>query len=576
MVGVGFGHSRRRLHRRQCASSFRPSNLKGMAYIFKMRKICLYLALMCLGVVVLAADNTNNANNGGSAGSGEEAEETAEENGVAEADEDQPEEGVSRSSAEHVPPPAPAPFGRRTGESFEGKVVVIQIGQDSLMNSASFQFMRRTVERAKDEQAVAIVLEMDTPGGFLWQTVEVIMRTLPDAGLPVYAFVNNRAISAGAIISLAADKIYMAPRATIGSAAVVTGMGEDLNKTMEAKITSNLIAVARQVAEEQGHYPDAAEAFIDVEFEWKIGDEVISPKGKLLNFNTTEALREVEEGRPLLAAGVVSTVEELLAKENIVAEIVVAEPSGMEKFSILIVRIAPLLILIGMVGGYMELQSPGFGLGGLVAISSFGLYFFGAHVAGHLAGYEIWVLFALGVVLLAVEFFVVPGTLVSGLIGGVLVVGALVMALVDGMQIIDFETGDFDWGLVASQVESGLWRVGFGILAGIIAILVMMRFLPRTAIGRRIALVDALPTGTSGAHETVASGPAVEVAVGAVGTTETPLRPSGRARIDGRVHDVTSDGGFMPKGSAIRVNRIEGLRIVVEPFEEDPEGEKTS
>jgi len=103
-----------------------------------------------------------------------------------------------------------------------------------------------------------------------------------------------------------------------------------------------------------------------------------------------------------------------------------------------------------------------------------------------------------------------------------------------------------------------------------------MKFLPRTWIGRKITLLGALPTGTSGVLETVAANPIVGVAVGAAGTTETPLRPSGRARIDGRTYDVTSDGGFLEAGSAIRVNRIEGLRIVVEKIDPGWAGDPSS
>ncbi|MEM7699020.1 MAG: hypothetical protein AAF236_11505, partial [Verrucomicrobiota bacterium] len=154
-------------------------------------------------------------------------------------------------------------FTKRDQESYEGKVVVFEVGQQELATGKSnFEFMDRVLRQAQVDGAEAVVFEMDTPGGYAWYTEGLVLNSLQDVSIPTYTFVNTRAYSAGAIIAIGTDEIYMRPAATIGSALVVMGTGADLPEAMNDKVTQAMIATVRNVAELNGHNPDVAQAFV--------------------------------------------------------------------------------------------------------------------------------------------------------------------------------------------------------------------------------------------------------------------------------------------------------------------------
>ncbi|QQL44200.1 NfeD family protein [Sulfuriroseicoccus oceanibius] len=467
------------------------------------------------------------------------------------------------------------PFGNVDEVSYTDKIVVIEVGQDSLVNQANFEFMERALLKADKDGAKAIVFDMDTPGGLVWQTSELMLKTLINLKTPTFTYVNTRAISAGSLVAVATDAIYMAPGATIGSAGVVQGGGQDLAETMEQKVVSMVISTARNAAIQNGHNPDVVEAFIDKDKEVVIDGEVISKAGEMLNLNTPEATRKIN-GRPVLAKGEVNSIEELLAAEGIEyapEDLIKAEQMGFEKFAFWVVKLAPLLIMLGVIGAYTEMKTPGLGIPGLVAICAFGIYFFGAHLAGKLAGFELVALFVLGMVLILLEIFVIPTTFIFGLIGAVMVFASLALGLVDKAPVIAPDGGDIQWGeLLGDVLIDPLLMVSLGFAGAMAVILVLMRYLPSVPLFHRFILEKSVPVGTSSA---LGNEPADQTSQGAKsyvgrrGVADSVLRPSGRAMIDGEVVDVVSDGEFINQGAAVEVVAQEGLRVVVKEVEPD-------
>lgn len=454
-------------------------------------------------------------------------------------------------------------FGKREEGSYKGKVVVLKVGQDTLATGkASFDFMDRTIKKAELDGAAGLVFDMDTPGGFAWYTEGLVLNSLQNVSYPTFTFVNSRAESAGAIIAVGTDHIYMRPAATIGSALVVSGTGQDLAEDMADKVTQMIIGTVRNVAELKGHNPDVAEAFVTREKEVKIDGIVVHEAGNVLNLNTIRAT-EIIGGSPVLAKGISSSIEALLEAEGIDAEVINAEPLGLEAFAHWVQKLSILLIVVGLAGAYLELNSPGFGLPGLISVLSFSLFFFGNYLAGNLAGYELAVLLILGLILIGVEVFLFPGAIIPGAVGGALVLVALGLAMVDRVDL------EWKWsGLPGAETWFTLFRESFigvaiGLVGALVAIFAGMKFLPDSKLGRRLILEEAISSGAaleqSGKHD----GAGTKSLIGETGEATTDLVPSGKGRFGVQLLDIVSDGEFISKGTQITVIRHEGSRVVV-------------
>jgi len=469
-------------------------------------------------------------------------------------------------------------FGKREQDSYEGKVVVLTIGQDTLATGkASFDFMERTIRKAELDGAAALVFDMDTPGGFAWYTDGLALNSLQGVSYPTFSFVNSRAESAGAIIAVATDHIYMRPAATIGSALVVGGAGQDLAEAMADKVTQMIIGSVRNMAELKGHNPDVAEAFVTRDKEVRIDGVVVHEAGNVLNLNTIRAT-EVIGGRPVLAKGVANSIEEILAFEGIEAEVVQAEAFGLEAFAHWVQKLSILLIVVGLAGAYMELNSPGFGFPGLVSVLAFSLFFFGNYLAGNLAGYELAVLLTVGLLLLAVEVFVFPGAIIPGAIGGALVLFSLGLAMVDRVDV------QWKWeGLPGADtwfsiLRSSLFALAAGMAGSLALIAAMMRYLPDSRFGSRLVLKEAVAGGASlgdfgsdgsdAVTDRGASVPKARSVVGQEGVAATDLLPSGKGKFGKRLLDIVSEGQFIARGDRVRVVLHEGSRVVVAKVDE--------
>jgi membrane-bound serine protease (ClpP class) len=350
------------------------------------------------------------------------------------------------------------------------------------------------------------------------------------------AFVNKRAISAGALISLAAERIAMAEGGTIGAATPVQmGQPGTPAQPVEEKTVSYVRKEFSATAESRKRPPLIAEAMVDADVEIP----GLIEKGKLLTLTTEEALKhKVADFRA-------DTIENVLHRLDLQgAEARHVSPNWAEGVVRFLTNpiISSLLITIGMLGIILEIRTPGFGVPGGLGIASMALFFWG-HWLVQLAGWEELLLFGSGLVLLVLEIFVTPGFGVAGTLG--------IAALLGGLSLSLFGAGA-SWEFILRAAG----RVVFSLLLALVASLALLRFLPRLPFGRRLILETGLPAG-AGAPESDTS------RLGKSGTAVSPLRPAGIAEIEGERVDVVSDGELIEPGAPIVVSRVDGNRIVV-------------
>src|SRR5437868_794662 len=417
-----------------------------------------------------------------------------------------------------------------------------------------YLFLRRAIKAAEAAGAGAIVIEMNTYGGRL-DAAGDISGALNRTTIPTYTLINTNAGSAGSLIALATAHIYMSPVSAIGAAAPVLAGGAELTGTEKDKTLSYWSALVRSSSTRNGHNPDIGEAFMDKEKEVKIGERVVHAKGTLLTLNAQEA-SEVINGKPLLADGIVNSVEDLAKKAALKGALVAVEPSGFERLAFWITALAPLLLLLGIICAYLEFKMPGASMPGIIAAICFALFFAGHYLAG-LAGWEVAALFVLGVVFVSVEIlFFAHSTIVFGVIGVFLMLGSLLWAMIDRYPgETFFPSGD--------MLAIPLRNLFFTLLAAVLVIMVLARYLPKTNLYRRFALITTNPPGPSLAGAPREFATAVDLAPGMQGTAQTTLRPSGKARFADHIVDVITEGEFVAAETPITVIQKDGMRVVV-------------
>jgi len=350
----------------------------------------------------------------------------------------------------------------------------------------------------------------------------------------------------------------MAPVSAIGAAAPVMGGGQDPPETMSSKIISYYSGYFRSAAQANGYNPELAEAFIDKDKEVKVGEHMISPEGNLLTLSAQEAVRVID-GEPILASGIAANITQLVDKAGLEeAPVYTFEPSGFEHAAKWITTLAPLFLLGGIIGAYMEFKSPGFGVPGFIAAICFGLFFAGHYIAG-LTGYEAATLFVAGLLLVIFELIFFPGIFFIAATGLVLMFASLLFAMVDYWPSRPF-TADFD------TVGLSLINFSIAIFLSAISIALLARLLPSLPVFQFLFQHAQSPAGPSIPMQASSLiGGAVDI--GDEGVTRSMLRPSGKAEFGALLADVTTEGSFIPPGTSIRVVRRDGGQIFVEPVE---------
>lgn len=418
--------------------------------------------------------------------------------------------------------------------------------------------------QAAEMEADYIIIDMNTYGGIV-ESADSIRTRILNSKIPVYVFINNQAVSAGALISVAADRIYMKPGSTMGSATVVDQSGE----VMPDKYQSFMRAMMRSTAESHGKRPVVNSRGDTVSWRWVrdplIAEAMVDPSVvvpgldddiKVVNFTAEEAVEwNYCEGNP-------HTVSELLEMAGIEnADIYEYTPTWLDKLIRILTNPAlqGILIMFIIGGLYFEIQSPGIGMALGVAILAALLYFAPLYIEGLLNYWEI-ILFVAGIVLILVEIFATPGFGVLGILGIVCTVLGLTFALIDNDLLKHIPSGAVSVGVALKP----LGLVVISLTAGFIAAL----WLARKFLGSRskLAMKVVLHTEMTAGEGYVSHTPTETGMVGMSGITVVALRPSGKIEIDGRRWEAAGDNGlFIEKGRPVIVTRREaGILYCVE------------
>jgi membrane-bound serine protease (ClpP class) len=417
--------------------------------------------------------------------------------------------------------------------------------------------VRRGLSQAESGGANAVIFHMDTPGGRVNVTEEII-RMLIDlpADIETYTLVDKDALSAGALIAMSTEHIYMTPGSRIGASAIVSAFGDIPEGDLKEKHVSSTLALARSAAERNNHDPRLVVAMMRRDAQYRIGDRVICPKGKLLTLSATEASETVDRDgteQPLLASGIVTNMPQLLEMTGrSESKIVRIEQSWAEWLARRIEMFSALFLIGGLLGIYVEIKTPGFGIPGLFGALCLAVFFWGHNVAG-LAGFEEVLLFFLGVLLLALEVFVIPGFGIAGISGIALMTASLLFAMVENYP----GTAWFD--IPAGQIQGAVVSVGAALISSVILMMLLARYLPRTHMFSPVFLESSMSRddGYSASEET-------PELMGAEGTAATQLRPAGIGQFDGKRLNVVARGAFIEKDQPIVIAEIHGNRIVVD------------
>lgn len=453
------------------------------------------------------------------------------------------------------------PSKNPTRASDNGPTKVLQVDLKENINSYTWLLIQKSLLEATKEGFDAMLIHMNTYGGEV-VFADSIRSAILDAKMPVWVFIDNNAASAGALISIACDSIYMRTGATIGASTVVDQTGA----AAQDKVQSYMRGIIRATAEAQGKVtrvkngdtvevwrrdPRIAEAMVDPD----IRIETIIDTGKVLTFTANEALKYG------YCDGVAESVKEVLS-ENIGLtdyEVTVYEMAGVDKLKgrLMGSALRAILIMIIVAGIWFELQSPGIGFPTMAAIAAAILYFAPLYIEGLAQNWEI-IAFVVGVLLMLVELFILPGFGVAGVLGIIFMIIGLVFALVG----VDFS---FSIGGL-NQLEEPFLLVSISIVLAILILIWITSkigqsnsFLQKVALTKAQDIVDGyvgVPTE-------------ITTLVGKTGKTLTILKPSGKVSIDGKTYDAVAKFGFLEPDTPIVVERHEAGQVYVKAVKAD-------
>lgn len=415
---------------------------------------------------------------------------------------------------------------------------VYELPIDGDINSTAWRNTQQAFQAAEDLGVDWVIIRLNTFGGMV-NFADSIRSRILHSPLKTLVYIDHNAASAGALISIACDKIYLSKGSSIGAASVVDQTG----KVMPEKYQSYMRGLMRATAEAKGRNPRIAEAFVDPKVDlpqWK-------EAGQVLTFTSGEA---VEAG---FANGEVSSFQELLQAEGLeTATITKHEVTWMDSLIGLLTNpaVQGFLIVLIMGGIYFEMTSPGIGLPLIVALVATILYFAPLYMEGLAAHWEI-LLFVIGLILLLLEIFVIPGFGVAGIAGLLLIICSFAFSMVPNEN--------FDFSLTAPNL---LFRsfilVVVSIVGAIILCVVLGRSILKSGAFRRLVLADEQKADQGYVSSTLS-----RELIGKQGVAKTDLRPSGKVEIEGAWYDAVSMDGYITKGTLIRVEKHENYNLFV-------------
>jgi len=444
-----------------------------------------------------------------------------------------------------------------TGAYGDDKWLVYKYNIKQEITKATWRQTQQAFEAADSLEADIFLIHMNTYGGTVVDADSIRTRILQST-IPVYVFIDNNAASAGALISIACDSIYMRPGGSIGAATVVNQTGQAMPDKYQSYMRSTMRATA------EAHGKDTVISGNDTIYRWrrdpKIAEAMVDPSvfiegiidtGKVLTFTSGEAL---EYG---FCEGIAENIPEVMEKAG--AEdykIVEYEPTWIERIiGFLVHPVVSGILIMAIIGGiYFEMQTPGIGFPLGVAVLAAILYFAPLYLEGLAANWEILV-FVIGIILVAVEIFLIPGFGVAGILGVLFVFTGLVLSLVENVNF-DFRNVELRGFGIA------LMTVVLGIFGGFIFALYVGNkvFTAKSGPFRNFAL-NTVQNINEGYLNVESSFVALK---GKTGKAHTVLRPGGKVIIDNEVYDAVAESGFIDRGEDVVVVRVGTSQLYVD------------
>lgn len=429
-------------------------------------------------------------------------------------------------------------FGQNTPVSIK-TVYVFEIRKE--IAPPVLRTTQKAFEEAKRCHASVILIHMNTYGGLL-DAADSIRSMILRSKIPVYVFINNNAASAGALISIACDSIYMSPGANIGAATVVNQEG----KPMPDKYQSYMRSLMRSTAEVKHRNPQIAQEMVNP----RIKINGLTNSGQVVTLTTSEAIKYK------FCEGEANSIEEVLKDAGIINYKIIKQQITISDsiINFLINPIVSGILIMLIIGGiYFELQTPGIGFPILAAIIAALLYFAPLYIEGLATNWEI-LIFIAGVILLVLEIFVIPGFGITGIAGIAFIVSGLSLSLIDNMG---FDFSHISYGTLFESIFIVIIAAFISIIGSFL--ISKWLFTTRKTIFGELALstVQKKSEGYS-VSETLYLN-----LIGKTGYAHTILRPAGKVEIEGDVYDATAETGYIEKGEKIIVVKYETAQLVV-------------
>ena len=420
----------------------------------------------------------------------------------------------------------------------KAKIYLFKVEED--ISQPAVMRVEKALEKAKENNSDLVIMQLNTFGGEL-AAADKIRTMLLQSEIPIWAYINNNAASAGALISIACERIYMHSGSSIGAATVVNQSGE----VQPDKYQSYMRSLMRTTAEARGRRPDIAEAMVDPDIEVK---DIID-SGKVLTFTTEEAIANN------YCEGQAESIAELLKITNITNYTIEEQHYTLvEKMINFLINpmISGLLIMLIIGGIYFEFQSPGIGFPLAMAILGALLYFAPLYLEGLAANWEI-IIFIVGLLLLAIEIFLFPGFGIAGIGGIICIVGGLALSLIGNVG--------FDFSIVPSSdmIQSFSIVIISVSIAFPLAIWLGKKMFTNNVFGDKLAL--AIEQKSSEGY--TVSQPEFNSLIGEEGVAETILRPSGKVRVENDIYDAVAQISYIEKGEKVKVLEHENSNLVV-------------
>ena len=448
---------------------------------------------------------------------------------------------------------------RKTGSSGSGtndRTLIYKFNIREQIAAPIWRITQKSFEEAYQKKVDYILIHMNTYGGLL-DAADSIRTKILNSKIPVLVFIDNNAASAGALISIACDSIYMRPGSSIGAATVVNAQGEVVPDKYQSFMRSTMRATA------EAHGKDTIITDTDTTITWhrdpRIAEAMVDPKvyiesiidtGQVLTFTTEEAIKYG------YCEGQAENIEQVLEIAGIsnytILEFV---PTALDKVIGLLINpiVHGLLIMIIIGGIYFELQTPGIGFPLAAALLAAILYFAPLYLEGLAEHWEL-VLFFVGIVLIGVEIFAIPGFGVAGVSGIILMVTGLALSMVDNIVF------SFDGFAGFEAILKALFIVVTSSLLSFLLSLWISKklFTSRTFPNLALNTIQDINKGFVGVESKIQKD-----IIGKTGVAHTLLRPSGKVLIEGEIYDAKSETGYIEKGAAVRVVRDETGQIYV-------------